>query len=237
MKALVVQHMAWECAGRNLLEAAEENGLALEVCGAWHAPLPPLAGFDALIVLGGAPNVDEDGKYPYLTVLKHRIRECVDAGKPYLGFCLGHQLLGNVLGAEVSKNKEKSVGVIEGRLTTAGKRHPLFAGLPARFPMLKWHGMAVKAPLPSGVELLATSRACTVEAIALAEKPQVIGLQFDNHAFSRTDVEKWAAADYAWIHEDNDMRVEEMVAAVEKSGEKAGKQFKALFANFVGLMK
>ena len=50
-----------------------------------------------MIVLGGAPNVDEEDKFPYLKPLKARIREVIASGKAYLGFCLGHQLLAHVL--------------------------------------------------------------------------------------------------------------------------------------------
>src|SRR5512143_4214529 len=95
---LIVQHMAWEGPGQHLVAALQENGVRYRVVEVWHEPLPDPEPFDGLIVLGGSPNVDEEEQFPYLKPLKARIRETIAAGRAYLGFCLGHQLLGHVLG-------------------------------------------------------------------------------------------------------------------------------------------
>ena len=95
---LIVQHMEWEGPGQHLLGALLEGGINFQVTKAWEEPLPPMEPFGGLIVLGGSPNVDEEDRFPYLKPLKARIREVIDTGKAYLGFCLGHQLLADVLG-------------------------------------------------------------------------------------------------------------------------------------------
>ena len=59
---------------------------------------------------------------PTSYALKARIREGIAAGKAYLGFCLGHQLLAHVLGCRVGPLPRKSVGFITGELTPAGRR-------------------------------------------------------------------------------------------------------------------
>ena len=98
---LIVQHLDWEGPGQHLLAALAEGGITYEVVEAWQKPLPALDPFGGMIVLGGSPNVDEEEQFPYLISLKARIREGLAAGKAYLGFCLGHQLLAHVLGCRV----------------------------------------------------------------------------------------------------------------------------------------
>ena len=101
---LVFQHMDWEGPGKHLVHAAEIQGLHLDVIEVWHQTIPDLANYDGLIVLGGSPNVDQEEDYPFLRAEKAAIREVLEAEKPYLGFCLGHQLLADVIGLKVGPN-------------------------------------------------------------------------------------------------------------------------------------
>jgi GMP synthase (glutamine-hydrolysing) len=182
---LVLQHMSWEGPGVHLLRAAERCDVRLEVVEVWRQPIPETGTCHGMIVLGGSPNVDQDEDYPFLRAEKGAIRQILAADKPYLGFCLGHQLLADALGARVGANSCRSVGFIEGRLTEAGRRHPLFRGLPGTLPLFKWHAQAVLTPTPGQVEVLAASPECQVEAISVKGRPHIVGLQFDNHACSR----------------------------------------------------
>ena len=147
---LIVQHLDWEGPGQHLLAALLEGGITYRVVEAWQEPLPALDPFGGMIVLGGSPNVDEEEQFPYLIPLKARIREGIAAGKAYLGFCLGHQLLAHVLGCRVGPLPQKSVGFTTGELTPAGMAHPVFQGLPAKLNLFKWHGQGVLPPLPPG---------------------------------------------------------------------------------------
>jgi len=69
-KLLVFQHTPWEKPGKHLLRAATTRRVHLDVWEAWHQPAPDIAYYDGLIVLGGTPNVDEEGRYPFLKVEK-----------------------------------------------------------------------------------------------------------------------------------------------------------------------
>jgi GMP synthase-like glutamine amidotransferase len=198
---LIVQHMDWEGPGQHLLAALNESGVAYRVLQAWHEPMPAVTEFAGLIVLGGSPNVDEEERFPYLAPLKAAIRQVISAGGAYLGFCLGHQLLGHVLGCRVGPLPRKSVGFITGELTPEGLAHPAFQGFPARPDLFKWHGQGVLPPLPAGIEILARSAAAPVEALGPAGNPKVLGLQFDNHA-GPADVEKWLKFDGDWALSD-----------------------------------
>jgi len=232
---LIVQHMDWEGPGQHLLAALLEAGINYRVAEAWQEPLPALDPFDGLIVLGGSPNVDEEAQFPYLIPLKARIREVVAAGKAYLGFCLGHQLLGHVLGCRVGPLPQKSVGFISGELTPAGRAHPVFQGLPPQLNLFKWHGQGVLPPLPASVSLLARSAAAPVEALGLADNPRVVGLQYDNHA-AAVDVATWLQHDGVWALTGSGADPEAMVATAVAQEAAMGRQFRLFMENFFRLL-
>ncbi len=230
----IIQHMDWEGPGGHLKAGLTELGLEYRVVQAWREPLPTLDACRALIVLGGSPNVDEDQRFPYLTPLKALIREALAAGTPYLGFCLGHQLLAHVLGCRVGPLAKKSVGYISGRLTPRGVAHPAFQGLPRDFPLFKWHGQGVHLPVPHGVTILATSEAAKVEALGLAHNPRVVGLQFDNHA-APEDVSRWLAADGDWALSGSGGDAEAVQAAARAQDQAVGQWFRRFWGNFCRL--
>lgn len=230
----IIQHMDWEGPGGHLLAGLAESGLEHRVVEAWREPLPARESFSALIVLGGSPNVDQDDRFPYLAPLKVLIRETLAAGKPYLGFCLGHQLLAHVLGCRVGPLPRKSVGYITGRLTPRGQAHPVFQGLPARFPLFKWHGQGVQLPVPHGVTILGTSDAAAVEALGLAANHKVLGLQFDNHA-APADVARWLAADADWALSGSGVDPATVMAAAQNQDPDVGRWFRRFWGNFCRL--
>jgi GMP synthase-like glutamine amidotransferase len=101
------------------------------------------------------------------------VRDAVLAGQPFLGVCLGGQLLASVLGARVARGRPE-VGVHDVFLTRAAEHDPLFAGLPARLPALGWHEDCFE--LPAGAVPLAGSVHRTYQAFRFG--PAAYGLQF-----------------------------------------------------------
>src|SRR5262245_3600054 len=74
-------------------------------------PLPDsLDGVEAVVCFGGPMNVDEERLYPFLKPEIDFIKKVVKAGIPYLGLCLGSQLLAKACGAKVIKSPVKEVG-------------------------------------------------------------------------------------------------------------------------------
>lgn len=226
--------MPWEGPGEHLAAGLAELGVRARIVEAWHDPLPALDPYAGLIVLGGAPNVDEDDKFPYLRPLKALIRQALSGGKAYLGFCLGHQLLAHVLGCRVGPLPQKSVGFITGRLTPRGRVHPAFEGMPARLDLFKWHGQGVFLPIPHGLSILATSTAAPVEALGLLDNPRVVGLQFDNHA-AAGDVERWLQADAEWALGGSGADPAQMLAAASSLEASMGELFRRFLGNFCRL--
>jgi GMP synthase-like glutamine amidotransferase len=137
--------------------------------------IPDLDAFDALWVMGGPQDVWEEAEHPWLADEKAAIREAVLArAMPFLGICLGHQLLADALGGEVGPAAAPEIGVFEVALSAGAADHPLFAGLPQRSPFLQWHRAEVRRP-PEGAKVLATTPRCTVQAIAVGQR--AFGLQ------------------------------------------------------------
>jgi GMP synthase-like glutamine amidotransferase len=138
-------------------------------------PIPDVATFDALWVMGGPQDVWQEAEHPWLVEENAAIREAVlGCTMPYLGICLGHQLLADALGGEVGPAAEPEIGVFEVALCPGAARAPLFAGMPERGRFLQWHRAEVRRP-PHGAKVLATSPNCRVQAIAVGTR--AFGLQ------------------------------------------------------------
>jgi GMP synthase-like glutamine amidotransferase len=166
-RALVLQHMDHDHAGRFLDYFAEDNILPDVVRLFEGQTLPGLAPYDLLFVLGGAQDTWEEDKFPWLVDEKQVIREWVwDRAKPYFGICLGHQLLCEAMGGEVAKAEHSEVGVFDVSLTDDGKTHALLAGLGSQHKVMQWHHAEVKR-VPQGAMVLARSATTEVQAIGI----------------------------------------------------------------------
>jgi GMP synthase-like glutamine amidotransferase len=142
----------------------------------WHAieldegePIPSLDGFDALLAFGGPMDVWQEREHPWLVAEKAAIRSWVgERRKPFLGICLGHQLLADAFGGTVKKMDVPEIGVCEVTLSPAGAAAPLFRDLPLVLPVLQWHGSAVER-VPDGAVVLASNAHCAIQSFSFAE--------------------------------------------------------------------
>jgi GMP synthase (glutamine-hydrolysing) len=146
--------------------------------------LPDPADFDGVIVLGGSPAAHD----PALLGARRWIRDAVLRDLPFLGVCLGGQLLATALGGLVGPASAAEVGIHDAFLTSGGRRDPLFAGLPGRFPVFGWHEDEFE--LPRGAIPLAGSIGCEHQAFRFGSS--AYGLQF--HPEVRPDdLGRWAS--------------------------------------------
>ncbi len=135
---------------------------------------PRVEMFDWLFIMGGPMNIHEEHKYPWLKNEKAFIEKSIDAGKVVVGFCLGAQLIADVLGARVYSNHWKEIGWFEVKLTGGTRTSSVFSSLPQRFMAFHWHGDTFE--IPSGCTRVAESMACKNQAFEY--KGRVFALQF-----------------------------------------------------------
>jgi GMP synthase-like glutamine amidotransferase len=126
--------------------------------------IPELERFDALLAFGGPMDVWQEAEFPWLKLEKIAIRDFVlRLDRPYLGVCLGHQLLADSLGGEVGKMTVPEVGVRAVDRTIEGAADQILGLLPDTFPTVQWHGAEVKS-LPPNSTVLAENSACQIQA-------------------------------------------------------------------------
>lgn len=169
MRLLVFQHIDCEHPG-SLRRFLADDRIEWDAVNL-HAgePIPPLEAYDALWVMGGPMDVWDVVEHPWLVPEKAAIRKWVrDLERPYLGLCLGHQLLADALGGTCGPQRPPEIGVLDVELTVDGQTDPLFAGLPARHKFLQWHSVQV-AQAPDGAVVLASSEICAVQAMRIGK--------------------------------------------------------------------
>lgn len=136
--------------------------------------IPDPAEASAVVVLGGSMGVHDTAKYPFLLPVKDLIRAVVESGKPYLGICLGGQLLADVLGGEVTSGSFGEIGTHQVYLTGEGLQDPFFREVPQEFTTFQWHRDSFS--IPPGAVRLAASEKCPNQAFRFGRC--AYGLQF-----------------------------------------------------------
>ncbi len=122
-------------------------------------PLPgDLENYAGVVVLGGPMSVNDNE--PYLQQEMAWVQQVLDARLPYLGICLGAQMLAKVLGAQVDTHPSEleEIGYYPVQAATAGT-----ALFPSELYVYQWHSQGFEIP---------------ADAVLIAE-----GQDFPNQAF------------------------------------------------------
>src|SRR6188472_770307 len=142
-------------------------------------------GYDAVLVLGGAMNVDEEEGLGWLAGEKALLRELLEREVPLLGLCLGGQLVAEAAGAEPRRAGRPEIGWHPVEVTPEGADDPLLGPLAPAFEAFQWH--SYEFPLPAGAVPIARSEVC-LQGARIGERAWA--LQF-HPAVSRADALHW----------------------------------------------
>ena len=175
MRVLILQHIKIEDPGfiKDLMikEGAELTTVELDE----GEKIPEdLTKFDAMFCMGGPMDTWMEKEHPWLIDEKKRIKEfVVDLKKPYLGFCLGCQLLGEIVGGKVVKSNNPEIGMLNINFSNNKNNDSLFSKFPDEITSLQWHSYEVQG--------LENNKDVTLLASSPETKYQIF--KYQNHAY------------------------------------------------------
>jgi len=175
MEVIVLQHIKIEDPGyiKDLMLLDNVNLTTIELDEGEKIP-NDLNKFDAMFCMGGPMDTWMEDKYPWLIDEKEKIKEfVVNLRKPYLGFCLGCQLLGEAVGGKVIKSKSPEIGIMDINFLSEKKKDTLFSSFPNKIKSLQWHSYEVTN--------LESNKNVTVLASSPITKYQIF--KYQNHAY------------------------------------------------------
>ena len=128
-----------------------------------------LENYAGVVMFGGPMSVNDDE--PYLVKEGQWLQRVLDADMPYLGVCLGAQMLAKVLGAQVDTHptEAEEIGYYPVAATAAGK-----AVFPDELMVYQWHSQGFD--LPEGAVLLVKGQDFPNQAFRWGDR--AYGLQF-----------------------------------------------------------
>ena len=179
MEILVLQHISIEDPGyiKDLMIKDGVNITTIELDEGEKIP-NNLNFFDGMLCMGGPMDTWMEKDFPWLIEEKKKIKEfVVELNKPYLGFCLGCQLLGEAIGGKVVKTNNPEIGMLDVNFLDEKKKDILFADFPQKITSLQWHSYEVQELEKNrNVTLLASSKETKYQIFRY--KNNAYGIQF-----------------------------------------------------------
>ena len=179
MEILVLQHINIEDPGyiKDLMIKDGVNITTIELDEGEKIP-NNLNFFDGMLCMGGPMDTWMEKDFPWLIEEKKKIKEfVVELNKPYLGFCLGCQLLGEVIGGNVVKTNNPEIGMLDINFLDEKNKDILFADFPEKITSLQWHSYEVQELEKNrDVTLIASSKETKYQIFRY--KNNAYGIQF-----------------------------------------------------------
>ena len=175
MEIIVLQHIKVEDPGyiKDLMLKDGVNLTTIELDEGEKIP-ENLSKFDAMFCMGGPMDTWMEDKYSWLIDEKQKIKNYViNLKKPYLGFCLGCQLLGEVVGGKVIKSAKPEIGMLDVGFSKQKENDLLFSSFPNKIKALQWHSYEVTN--------LQQNKDITLLASSSSTKYQIF--KYQNHAY------------------------------------------------------
>jgi GMP synthase (glutamine-hydrolysing) len=218
---LILKHVEQEGPGM-LGKSFEDAGWQLVTVELGQGERLPerLDSFAAIVVLGGPMNVYEEEAYQFLREENLFIKEALREEIPFLGICLGAQLLAKACGARVTKAAHKEVGWYTVDLTKQARQDRFFKRVESPLTVFQWHEDTFD--IPEGGVLLATSALVRNQAFRMGSC--AYGLQF--HVEASLDMVE------TWMKNDKSVDAEHMLRQGAIVKEALEQQAASLFNNF-----
>jgi len=175
MEIIVLQHIKIEDPGyiKDLMLSDNFNLTTIELDEGEKIP-QDLNKFDGMFCMGGPMDTWMEEKYPWLIEEKKKIKEfVVDLKKPFLGFCLGCQLLGEVVGGKVIQSNPSEIGILDINFSENKEADIVFSSFPKKIKALQWHSYEVSN--------LESNKNITLLASSPTTKYQIF--KYQNHAY------------------------------------------------------
>ena len=232
---LILQHIDIETPGYilDLMQRDKFNLTAIELDEGEKIP-NNLDQFDGMFCMGGPMDTWMETDYPWLIEEKKKIKEfVVDLSKPYLGFCLGCQLLGEVVGGNVVKSTPPEIGILDILMNSSFSNDHLFGEFNPSFKALQWHSYEVQdLENNNNVTLLGSSP--TTKYQIFKYKNHAYGIQF-HIEIKDTTVNEWGCVpEYKKALEDQlgDGALEKFDNAAKDNMSDMNNYSKILYENF-----
>ncbi len=162
-----------------------QNGYGLDIrCPALQQELPTtMDDHEAVVIFGGPMSANDSETLPFIRTELDWIPTALASGKPFLGICLGAQLLARVLGATVAPHPEglSEIGyfpIVPTDSTVAYFDVPRY--------VYHWHSEGFE--LPTGAQLLASGEMFKNQAFRYGET--AYGVQF-HPEMTKEMIEMW----------------------------------------------
>ena len=197
-----------------------------------------LTKYDGMLCMGGPMDTYMEKEYPWLVEEKKRIKEfVVNLKKPYLGFCLGCQLLGEVVGGKVVKSNPAEIGMKDINFTDNKKKDILFSKFPDNIKSLQWHSYEVQGVDKNpDITLIASSPITKYQIFKYQD--HAYGIQF-HIEIKDTTVNEWGCVpEYKKALEDQlgDGALEKFDQSAKKNMKDMNNYSKILYDNFKNLL-
>ena len=232
-KVLIIKNISRE--GPGILEKIlQENLIFYDVVDlSTNEPLPDSRNYGTLIIMGG-PNSANDKTKKIKEEVKF-IKKWISAKKPFLGICLGLQLLVKAAGGKVVKNKIKEIGfrdadgnLFEVELIKGSQKDPLLHKLGKRKKVFHLHAETVT--LTKKMQLLGKGKYCQNQIVKVADS--AYGLQGHFELTSRM-LNVWLAEDPDLKKPDAD-KIRADFAEIKEEYDRSANQ---IFTNFLKIGK